>query len=302
MSTKSSQHPLPLQGKGAGESGFVSFFRAPASSIVPYKDISLVDIYHYITGPYAAERTAKLRSLLKYGAPDATHKSCGGESEGLNRFNGSGGAGPRDLSAARAFKRTKFDYVTFSGTFTRRTDADLVAHSGYLCLDFDHLDQAEFTENSRVIDGNSRSAEASLRSKGARLNEVRRLLLSDPHFETLLLFTSPSGNGLKWVIPIDLEQCEHRTWFNAVRNYLAATYHLDAAPACVNVPRSCSLPHDPDCYLAPRLLPELAPAIEANSAVEDLMVSLGATNIQISVNNQGDTIADKTSENNEQAE
>ena len=63
MSTKLSQHPLPLQGKGAGESGFVSFFRAPASSIVPYKDISLVDIYHYITGPYAAERTAKLRSI-----------------------------------------------------------------------------------------------------------------------------------------------------------------------------------------------------------------------------------------------
>ena len=298
MSTISNQSS-PLQG---GTRGACSFFRAPASSIVPYKDISLVDIYHYITGPYAAERTAKLRSLLKYGAPDATHKSCGGESEGLNRFNGSGGAGPRDLSAARAFKRTKFDYVTFSGTFTRRTDADLVAHSGYLCLDFDHLDQAEFTENSRVIDGNSRSAEASLRSKGACLTEVRRLLLSDPYFETLLLFVSPSGNGLKWVIPIDLEQCEHRTWFNAVRNYLAATYHLDADPACVNVSRSCFLPHDPDCYIAPRLLPELAPAIEANSAVEDLMVSLGATNIQISVNNQGDTIADKTSENNEQAE
>ena len=271
MSTKSSQHPLPLQGKGVGESGFVSFFRAPASSIVPYKDITLADIYHYITGPYAAERTAKLRSI-------------------------------DDKKTKGLWKRTKFDYVTFSGTFTRRTDADLVAHSGYLCLDFDHLDQAEFTENSRVIDGNSRSAEASLRSKGARLNEVRRLLLSDPHFETLLLFTSPSGNGLKWVIPIDLEQCEHRTWFNAVRNYLAATYHLDADPACVNVSRSCFLPHDPDCYIAPRLLPELAPAIEANSAVEDLMVSLGATNIQISVNNQGDTIADKTSENNEQAE
>ena len=66
--------------------------------------------------------------------------------------------------------------------------------------------------------------------------------------------------------------------------------------------RPAAPPHDPDCYIAPRLLPELAPAIEANSAVEDLMVSLGATNIQISVNNQGDTIADKTSENNEQAE
>lgn len=264
MSTKSSQHPLPLQGKGAGESGFVSFFRAPASSIVPYKDITLADIYHYITGPYAAERTAKLRSI-------------------------------DDKKTKGLWKRTKFDYVTFSGTFTRRTDADLVAHSGYLCLDFDHLDTSSVPIGPNDI--------SSLRADTAgQLTAARSVLLSDPYFETLLLFTSPSGNGLKWVIPIDLEQCEHRTWFNAVRNYLAATYHLDADPACVNVSRSCFLPHDPDCYIAPRLLPELAPAIEANSAVEDLMVSLGATNIQISVNNHGDTIADKTSENNEQAE
>ena len=281
MSTTSNQSS-PLQGMEErpewsfrrDKRGACSFFRAPASSIVPYKDITLTDIYHYITGPYAAERTAKLRSLLKYGAPDATHKSCGGESEDLNRFNGSGGAGPRDLSAARAFKRTKFDYVTFSGTFTRRTDADLVAHSGYLCLDFDHLDTSSVPIGPNDI--------SSLRADTARqLTAARSVLLSDPHFETLLLFTSPSGNGLKWVIPIDLEQCEHRTWFNAVRNYLAATYHLDADPACVNVSRSCFLPHDPDCYIAPRLLPELAPAIEANSAVEDLMVSLGATNIEI---------------------
>ena len=60
----------------------VSFFRAPASSIVPYKDITLVDIYHYITGPYAAERTAKLRSI-------------------------------DDKKTKGLWKRTKFDYVTF---------------------------------------------------------------------------------------------------------------------------------------------------------------------------------------------
>lgn len=210
----------------------ISFFRAPASSIVPYKDITLVDIYHYITGPYAANRTAKLRSI-------------------------------DDKKVKGIFKRTKFDYVTFSGTFTRRTDAELVAHSGYLCLDFDHLDDAVLTE-------------------------ARSALLQDPHFETLLLFTSPSGNGLKWIIPINLEQCDHRTWFNAVRNYLAATYHLDADPACVNVSRSCFLPHDPDCYIAPRLLPELEPVNNQNPAVEDLMVSLGATNIKLENNEQAE--------------
>lgn len=249
----------------------ISFFRAPASSIVPYKDICLVDIYHYITGPYAAERTAKLRSI-------------------------------DDKKVKGIFKRTKFDYVTFSGTFTRRTDADLVAHSGYLCLDFDHLDDA----------GN--------------LTAARSVLLQDPHFETLLLFTSPSGKGLKWVIPIGneflpigvpdatRESCggesegrgrfngsggaspcdpravreDHRTWFNAVRNYLATTYHLDADPACVNVSRSCFLPHDPDCYIAPRLLPELEPVFAENPEVLNLMTSLCATNIKIENNEQAE--------------
>ncbi len=211
----------------------ISFFRAPASSIVPYKDITLADIYHYITGHYAAERTAKLRSI-------------------------------DDKKTKGLWKRTKFDYVTFSGTFTRRTDADLVAHSGYLCLDFDHLDDA----------GN--------------LTAARSVLLQDPHFETLLLFTSPSGNGLKWVIPIDLERCDHRTWFNAVRNYLATTYRLDADPACVNVSRSCFLPHDPDCYIAPRLLPELEPVFAENPEVLNLMTSLCATNIKIENNEQAE--------------
>lgn len=255
----------------------ISFFRAPASSIVPYKDISLVDIYHYITGPYAKARTEQLRRMLH--SPLALSDSDLGKGCRV-----SGGKG------AAAFKRTKFDYVTFSGTFTRRTDADLVAHSGYLCLDFDHLDDA----------GN--------------LTAARSVLLQDPHFETLLLFTSPSGNGLKWVIEIGAADSPlplvsgasdlgwrnalngrfeetgcpkgeigavHRTWFNAVRNYLATTYHLDADPACVNVSRSCFLPHDPDCYIAPRLLPELAPTIAEHPAVEDLMVSLGATNIDV---------------------
>lgn len=223
----------------------ISFFRAPASSIVPYKDISLVDIYHYITGPYAAERTAKLRSI-------------------------------DDKKVKGIFKRTRFDYVTFSGTFTRRTDADLVAHSGYLCLDFDHLDETPVPNGPRVI------------TPCGRLDEVRRLLLDDPHFETLLLFTSPSGNGLKWVIPINLEQCDHRTWFNALRNYLATTYHLDADPACVNVSRSCFLPHDPDCYIAPRLLPELEPVFAENPEVLNLMTSLCATNIKIENNEQAE--------------
>lgn len=212
-----------------------SFFKAPVSSLCPYKSISLADVYHYISGDYAQNRTRNLRSLA-------------------------------DPKKAAEYKRKKFDYVTFSGVFQKRTDAELVEHSGLICFDFDHLNHPE---------------------------EVRRILLADPHFETQLLFISPSGNGIKWVIGIDLQQASHEQWFQAVSNYLKFTYQLDADPACRNVSRACFLPHDPDCYIAPRLLPELTNVLHENPEVEELMNNLAATNIiveQLNPANQYDQL------------
>lgn len=152
------------------------------------------------------------------------------------------------------YKRNAFHYCTFSGTFgTQRKNDALQAHSGYQCHDFDHIGDLEGT---------------------------KRLLLSDPEFETLLLFTSPSGQGLKWVIETDLGKATHGEWFNAVSNYLRATYGLQTDPACKNVARACFIPYDPDAYIAPRLLPEVQPLAEANPAVPDLMNQFCVTNIQ----------------------
>lgn len=204
-----------------------SFYRAPASSVTPYKDISIYQAYLYITGKYAREQTEQLRSIT-------------------------------DPKLARTFKCSHFDFATFSGTFTTRRDDALVEHSGLLCLDFDHLSDA------------------------GHLTATRSVLLQDPCFETLLLFTSPSGTGLKWVISIDMKKCDHRTWFTAVRNYLAATYHLDADRACINVSRSCFLPHDPDCYIAPRLHEQLATTDE-QAGKEGLLVNL-AKNLCATIN------------------
>ena len=212
-----------------------SFFKSPIVSLTPCKTISIPDVYRYISGPYAQNRTRNLRSLA-------------------------------DPKKAAEYKRKKFDYVTFSGVFQKRTDADLVAHSRLLCIDFDHLDN---------------------------LQEVRRILLADTYFETLLLFVSPSGNGLKWVIGIDLQQASHEQWFQAVSNYLKFTYQLDADPACRNVSRACFLPHDPECYIAPRLLPELKQVLQTNPEVEELMNNLAATNIiveQLNPANQYDQL------------
>ena len=132
-----------------------------------------------------------------------------------------------DKSYAKSYKTNNFNYCTFSGVFNKRDDKFLVKHSGLLCIDFDHLDDVE---------------------------ETKRKLLNDAYFVTQLLFVSPSGDGLKWAVSIDLTEASHENWFNAISNYLMETYSLKADPQCRNVSRACFLPHDPNCFINPQFL------------------------------------------------
>ena len=136
-----------------------------------------------------------------------------------------------DEDKAREYKGQHLDYVTPSGVFSYCSDHSLMKHSGILCMDLDHLDN--------------------------RVEELFQLLIHEPMFQTLLLFRSPRGFGLKWFIPIDLSRCDHRTWFTAVRNYLMHTYHLDdkqVDKACGNPSRACYLCYDPKAYLMTPLI------------------------------------------------
>lgn len=129
-----------------------------------------------------------------------------------------------DAKQSRMFKAVNFDYCTFSGTFATRTDKALINHSGLLCIDFDHLQN---------------------------LDSLRSQLLQDEYFDTQLLFRSPSGDGLKWVIEIDISQTPHADYFRAVANYLFQTYGVEADKSGKDVSRACFLPHDPNCFINP---------------------------------------------------
>ena len=118
--------------------------------------------------------------------------------------------------AARQYKGTNFPYVTPAGVFSYCSDASLVRHS----------------------DG------------------LKQKLIADPRFKTLMAFRSPSGDGLKWFIEIDLTRCNHRQWFDAVRNYLMSLYGLSpkqADPSVRNESRACFLCYDPEVYVNPVL-------------------------------------------------
>ena len=135
-----------------------------------------------------------------------------------------------DKEKQRAFKSKNLDYVTPSGVFSYCSDGSLVKHSDVLCIDLDDLENVE---------------------------EMKQKLLDDTNFDTLLLFRSPRGNGLKWMIAIDLDKCDHRLWFTAVRNYLMATYGLtdkQVDKSCINVSKACFLSYDPDVYIKTALI------------------------------------------------
>jgi len=178
----------------------ISLFNKPASTVKPADKVSLVDLYKLITSDKYKLVTEELRGF----------------------------ANPNVI---RDYKGKNFDYVTFSGIFPYRADDALKYHSGYICIDLDHLE--------------------------GDVREVQAKLITDPYFYTLLNFISPSNTGLKWIVPIDLSQGGHRKWFKAISNYLRETYQLEADPSGINVSRTCFLPYDPECYACKEIISNL---------------------------------------------
>lgn len=124
--------------------------------------------------------------------------------------------------------KCKLDYFTAGGTFTQRGDKFLIAESGLLVLDFDELD--------------------------GRVEEVRAALLTDAALSQalVLVFISPSGDGLKAVLAADPRYSRVRN-YACLRRYLTSCYGwgitLDKKTA--DVSRACFLSHDPTAWLAP---------------------------------------------------
>ncbi len=132
-----------------------------------------------------------------------------------------------DPKQARQFKATNFDYCTFSGMFTTRNDKELVNDSGLLCVDFDHLQNVDLLRNQ---------------------------LLQDEYFETQLLFVSPSGDGLKWIISINTAKASHSEFFAAVANYILQTYKVEVDKSGRDISRACFLAYDPNAFIHPNNL------------------------------------------------
>lgn len=65
---------------------------------------------------------------------------------------------------------------------------------------------------------------------------------------TMLLFRSPSGNGVKLFVCVKSPEAQHERVYRCLARYLKETLSLDADMQCVDVTRLCFFSHDPDAY------------------------------------------------------
>lgn len=134
-----------------------------------------------------------------------------------------------DEEQQKDFKATMLPFVTFSGQFNYRKTDGLIEHSSLQCFDFDHLNGLD------------------------EVRLVKKMLLTDEYFDTEFMFTSPRGNGVKWVTHIDLSRGTHEQWYAAIREHLRRTYGLNADLLPSNVASPCFLAFDAEMIINPKI-------------------------------------------------
>lgn len=118
--------------------------------------------------------------------------------------------------ARREYKAQHFDYACFSGIFTQRGARHLKEYSGLMVLDFDGVD----------------------------VERTKAKLLKQQDVDTVLMFTSPSGDGVKWIVPATTED-EHLRNFRMYQMFCEKVLELSVDESGKDVARACFLPHDP---------------------------------------------------------
>jgi hypothetical protein len=127
-----------------------------------------------------------------------------------------------DKKAADLFKK-QLPAVLFSGKFSSACRSGLVAHSGLLVVDFDDVPSDEIQDYKQE--------------------------LAD-HPSTRLVFISPSGSGLKWVVAVSAtDEATHKQCFElcireVTKRYPSLSERLDKA--CSDVSRRCFMSYDPE--------------------------------------------------------
>lgn len=216
----------------------LSFFEKPISNKWPKGTVTPFWVYQYLRSYESKPETCELRTLGKVLWERHDEETLQTVKEQQRRFKGQ-----------------KLDYVTPSGLFSYCSDDNQVSHSRLLCMDLDDICPV-CEVNPVFYDFTPECYNMSTKETDA-VELLKWRLIEDKNFSTILAFRSPRGNGLKWWVQVDLTKCDHRTWFQAVRNFLMVRHGLtdhQVDKMCGNPSRACFLSHDPLVYLRTDLI------------------------------------------------
>ena len=115
-------------------------------------------------------------------------------------------------------KKRRLPVVCFSGEFSSRSDDALFEHSGFIVLDFDHVD----------------------------VEATKTALATDDYVHSC--WVSPSGDGIKALVQITNPE-RHRDHFRALTTYFDKQYTLEVDESGINESRACFESHDPDIII-----------------------------------------------------
>lgn len=162
-----------------------SYYQGPISNKFPCKEMTLKEVYELITSGELGQLTLKVH--------------------GNNKL-----------------KTVILPYISVSGTFTCRRADSLVAYSGIICADFDHLEKY-----------------------GLDVEDFKRTLANDKVLNLSLINASPSGSGVKAYCTIENAVAEeHNLYFEALYNYFLHTYEIKIDTACRDISRATFVNQD----------------------------------------------------------
>ena len=132
--------------------------------------------------------------------------------------NGKSSTKIEEVRSGRKDRKKSLPVVCFSGEFSSRADDALFEHSGFIVLDFDHVD----------------------------VEATKRSLATDDFIHSC--WTSPSGEGVKALVKITNPE-RHRDHFRALIKYFERTHGLELDESGINESRACFESYDPDIII-----------------------------------------------------
>jgi len=140
-------------------------------------------------------------------------------SQALSRIRDGKSSGTVDeIRKGNKEKKKELPVVCFSGEFSSRADDAIFEHSGFIVLDFDHVD----------------------------VESTKRSLATDDFVYSC--WTSPSGQGVKALVKITNPE-RHRDHFRALVKYFERTHGLEVDASGANESRACFESYDPEIII-----------------------------------------------------